>query len=62
MRPLHNVASEDKTRQKPADSGVSVPPHFGYSVPFFMGVTGVTEHIESVFNAVLPSTVIIPSG
>ncbi|EPJ49403.1 MAG: hypothetical protein OFPII_00680 [Osedax symbiont Rs1] len=24
--------------------------------------TGVTEHIEPVFNAVLPSAVIIPSG
>jgi len=49
MRPLHNVASEDWR-----DSGVSVP--------LFMGITGVNEHVEPVFNAVLPSAVIIPSG
>ncbi|EPJ46514.1 MAG: hypothetical protein OFPII_19890 [Osedax symbiont Rs1] len=27
-----------------------------------MGITGVNEHIEPVFNAVLPSAVITPSG
>jgi len=27
-----------------------------------MGITGVNELVESVFNAVLPSAVIIPSG
>ena len=27
-----------------------------------MGITGVNEHIEPIFNAVSPSTVIIPSG
>ncbi|EPJ46475.1 MAG: hypothetical protein OFPII_20180 [Osedax symbiont Rs1] len=32
------------------------------SVPFFMGIIGVSKHIEPVFNAVLPSAVIIPSG
>ncbi|EPJ44682.1 MAG: hypothetical protein OFPII_32960 [Osedax symbiont Rs1] len=46
---MHNVASEDWR-----DSGVSVP--------LFMGITGVNEHVEPVFNAVLPSAVIIPSG
>ncbi|EPJ47315.1 MAG: hypothetical protein OFPII_05070 [Osedax symbiont Rs1] len=54
MRSLHIVASEDKTRKKPVDSGVSVP--------FFMGITGVNKHVEPVFNAVLPSAVIMPSG
>ncbi len=34
----------------------------GVSVPLFMGITGVNEHIEPVFNAVLPSAVIIPFG
>ncbi len=49
LRPLHNVASEGKIRN-------------GVSVPFFMGITGVNEHTEPVFNAVLPNAVIIPSG
>ncbi|EPJ47731.1 MAG: hypothetical protein OFPII_11430 [Osedax symbiont Rs1] len=34
----------------------------GVSVPSFMGITGVNEHVELVFNAVLSSAVIIPSG
>ncbi|EPJ48405.1 MAG: hypothetical protein OFPII_06120 [Osedax symbiont Rs1] len=28
-------------------------------MPFFMGITGVNEHIEPVFNAVLPSAVVM---
>ncbi len=31
----------------------------GVSVPLFMGITGVNEHIEPVFNAVLPSAVVM---
>jgi len=34
----------------------------GVSVPLFMGITGVNEHFEPVFNAVSPSAVIMPSG
>ncbi len=34
----------------------------GVSVPLTLGITGVNEHIEPVFNAVLPSAVIMPSG
>ncbi len=28
-------------------------------MPLFMGITGVNEHIEPVFNAVLPSAVVM---
>jgi len=56
---MHNVASEDNTRQNWRDSGVSVPPPFGYKAPLFKGITGVNEHIEPVFNAALPSAVVM---
>ncbi|EPJ47968.1 MAG: hypothetical protein OFPII_08480 [Osedax symbiont Rs1] len=39
-----------------------MPLTLGTLCPSFMGITDVNAHIESVFNAVLPSTVIIPSG
>ncbi len=28
-------------------------------MPLFMGITGVNEHVEPVFNAVLPSAVVM---
>ncbi|EPJ46647.1 MAG: hypothetical protein OFPII_19050 [Osedax symbiont Rs1] len=28
-------------------------------MPFFMGITSVNEHVEPVFNAVLPSAVVM---
>jgi len=31
----------------------------GVSVPLFMGITGVNEHIELVFNAVLSNAVVM---
>ncbi len=31
----------------------------GVSVPLFMGITGASEHIEPVFNAVFPSAVVM---
>ncbi|EPJ44535.1 MAG: hypothetical protein OFPII_34080 [Osedax symbiont Rs1] len=39
-----------------------MPLTLGTVCPSLMGITGVNEHIEPVFNAVLPSAVIIPSG
>ncbi|EPJ43361.1 MAG: hypothetical protein OFPII_42080 [Osedax symbiont Rs1] len=37
-------------------------PSLWVQCPFFIGITGINEHIEPAFNAVLPSAVIIPSG
>lgn len=31
----------------------------GISVPLFMGITGVNEHVEPIFNAVLLSAVVL---
>ncbi len=39
-----------------------MPLALGTVHPSFMGIAGVNEHVEPVFNAVSPSTVIIPSG
>ncbi|EPJ44857.1 MAG: hypothetical protein OFPII_31360 [Osedax symbiont Rs1] len=39
-----------------------MPLTLGTVRPSFMGITGVGEHIEPVFNAVLPSAAIIPTG
>jgi len=61
LRPLHNVVSEGKARQKNGELTESVCSSLWYSAPFFMGITGVNEHIEPVCIAVLPSAVIIPS-
>ncbi|EPJ46534.1 MAG: hypothetical protein OFPII_20090 [Osedax symbiont Rs1] len=40
----------------------SVCPSLWVQCPFFVGITDINEHIEPVFNAVSPSTAIIPSG
>jgi|GEM_PF-7131284 len=68
LRPLHNVANADKTRQpeRSVDTALAGPKGFnknqrnsGVSVPLLLGITGVNEHIESIFDDVLLSAVVL---